>query len=77
MNYATKSKEGDAVEKPICIVGCYVLDLYCAKRCDLLNRRAQYTGGTQQECLAQAHNDGWLTGGDLAYCPRCAQASKK
>jgi hypothetical protein len=64
------------LENPVCIVGCYVLDLYCARKCDPLNRRMQYTGPTGRDCFAQAHKDGWVTGGSLAYCPKCAAGTK-
>lgn len=67
-----------APPKPICIVGCYVLDLYCANKCDPLNRRTQYTGANQWECFADARKSGWvLGGGDLAYCPKCANGTKR
>lgn len=70
------------------IVGCYSLDLYCARgpnngknaapTCKGLNP-GQFTGRTEAECKREARSKGWrflIVKGDVV-CPWCARASAR
>lgn len=70
------------------IVGCYSLDLYCAR--DKISNGPeagtathpydyfphQYTGTNERDCRAQARKRGWRFYGGEAYCPLCERGKR-
>jgi hypothetical protein len=66
-------------EQLVCVVGCYVLHLYCANLCDPRNREAQYTGPTGASCRTEARKDGWLINerANHGLCPNCSGKKKR